>query len=148
MISTSALAKEIGMDSKELFKELVEKKWIYRKDGNWQLTKEGKLAGGETTKHPKFGEYVVWPSDIELSGSESNIYFTATQLGEKFGVTNRKINLFLTELGWIEKSKGGWSLTSSGKKNGGKELKARNGKPYAVWNESIIDNIDSLVLNQ
>jgi hypothetical protein len=47
LISTSALAKERDLDPKELFNLLTIKGWIYKKDDKWNLTNDGKLAGGE-----------------------------------------------------------------------------------------------------
>ena len=66
-LSTSALAKQRDIDSKELFKDLSSRGWIYKKDDQWHLTKEGKMAGGEMKYNPKFGEYVVWPSNLDFN---------------------------------------------------------------------------------
>lgn len=64
----------------------------------------------------------------------------ASKIGEHFNISSQKINLYLSELGWIEKDKGGWVTTNSGKKNGANQLEAMNGKPYVVWSNEILSN--------
>ncbi len=66
LVSTSFLAKQRNIDPKQLFNVLNSKGWIYKKENQWHLTKDGKIAGGEMKYNPKFGEYIVWPSDINL----------------------------------------------------------------------------------
>lgn len=141
-ISTSALAKEREIDSKELFARLKEKNWIYKKDGVWNLTKEGKIAGGDTKYNPKFGEYVVWPFNIDLNTTiNKSDKISSSIIGKEFGISAQKINTILAELGWIEKSNiGGWNVTKFGKKNGGIKMEAQNGSPYVIWDKSILAN--------
>lgn len=142
LISTSALAKERDLDSKELFQQLKSNGWIYKKDDQWNLTKEGKMAGGEMKYNPKFGEYVVWPFNLDLNKKMSpSETLNSTKIGQEFKITPQRINALLSELGWIEKSKvGGWELTKYGKRNGGFEMEAQNGSPYVIWDKSILKN--------
>lgn len=140
-LSTSALARDREMDSAELFKIFNENGWIYKKDDQWQLTKEGRLAGGDTKYNPKFGEYVVWPSNIDINQElNSNDLLNATKIGEYYNISNRKVNIYLSDLGWINKKRDGWELTREGKKNGGKQLELKNGVPFVLWEESILSN--------
>ncbi|UTW61823.1 glycerol kinase [bacterium SCSIO 12741] len=140
-LSTSALARKLGFESAELFAILKENGWIYRKEGQWQLTKEGRLAGGNVEYNPKYGEYVVWPSNLDIDADiDSSNTHNATTIGEFYSLSSRKINLYLSELGWIEKNAGGWTITKLGKKNGGHQFEAQNGTPYCIWNESILIN--------
>lgn len=141
-LSTSALAKQRNMESIELFKYLNSRGWIYKKDEQWHLTKEGKMAGGEMKYNPKFGDYVVWPSNLDLSQNvQSSETLSSTKIGQEFGVSAQRINAILSELGWIEKSNiGGWELTKYGKRNGGFEIEAQNGSPYVIWDASILTN--------
>lgn len=141
-LSTSALAKQRDIDSKEIFKDLSSRGWIYKKDDQWHLTKEGKMAGGEMKYNPKFGEYVVWPSNLDLNKKiKSTQTLSSTKIGENFKVSAQRINAMLSELGWIEKSNiGGWELTKYGKRIGGFEMEAQNGSPYVIWDESILSN--------
>jgi len=140
-ISTTALAKELGMESSVLFQNLSKKKWIYKKDGKWKLTKEGRIAGGSTQFNPSYGEYVVWPVDLDLDKKvDLKSTIGAKQIAEHFNLSAQKINLYFSELGWIEKDQGGWILTNLGEKNGAVQLEAPNGKPYVAWRESILEN--------
>ena len=141
-LSTTALAKKRNIESKELFKELKSRGWIYKKDEQWQLTKEGKMAGGVMKYNPKFGEYVVWPSNLDLNKNiQSSETLNSTKIGQEFNISAQRINAILSELGWIEKSNiGGWDLTKYGKRNGGFEMEGKNGSPYVIWDKSILSN--------
>jgi hypothetical protein len=140
-ISTTALAKEREIEPKELFSKLANLGWMHRKDDKWQLTLEGKNAGGEIKKTKDSIEYVAWPSDIKFESKiPSNKALNATQIGSKLNITNRKVNLYLTDLGWIQKDKGGRVITPEGKKNGGIQRTLADGIPFVVWEESILTN--------
>lgn len=65
-VSTTQLAKSIGISPKSLFAQLHEKGWIDRRDNQWVLTKQGELAGGQLKHSKDFGEYIVWPEDLRL----------------------------------------------------------------------------------
>ena len=141
MISTTALAKEKNLQPNELFQILNDKKWIYRKDNKWNLTREGRMAGGDIQYNPKYGEYIVWPIDLDIDKqTDYNKALTASKIGEHFKLSSQKVNLFLAELGWIDKDKGGWICTQSGRKNGAIQMEAMNGKPYVVWQKEILEN--------
>ncbi|CAL67539.1 hypothetical protein [Christiangramia forsetii] len=75
-----------------------------------------------------------------MKEANSNKTINATSIGEYFNISSRKVNLYLSELGWIEKGKGGWVSTNSGIRNGAKQMEARNGKPYIIWDEKILTN--------
>ena len=141
-ISTTALAKERNLEPKALFEVLKEKGWILKKDDHWLLTKEGKIVGGDMIYNPKYGEYIVWPIDLDLSNkSNKTDTLTSTQIGGQYKLSAQRVNAQLSELGWIEKSNvGGWKITQFGKKNGGYELEAQTGLPYVVWNTEILNN--------
>lgn len=141
-LSTSALAKQRDIDSKELFKDLSSRGQIYKKDDQWHLTKEGKMADSEMKYNPKFGEYVVWPSNLDFNKQvKSSQTLSSTKIGDSFKVSAQRINAILSELGWIEKSNiGGWELTKYGKRIGGFEMEAQNGSPYVIWDDSILTN--------
>ena len=140
-VSTTALAKKNNLEPQELFKILCDNDWMYKKDGNWILTKNGRIAGGDVKQNPKFGEYIVWPETLDYNKSvDSSSTVNASQIGEHFGISNRKVNLYLAELGWIEKDKGGWVSTTEGARNGAKQMEARNGKPYIIWSDIVLKN--------
>lgn len=141
-ISTTQLAKNRDLNAADVFQLLKEKGWIYKKDDKWHLTKEGRMAGGDTRYNPKFGEFIVWPSDIDFNASvDDEDTLSCSNVGAEFMVSAQKINIILNELGWIEKdSYKGWKLTSQGRTNGGVELETMNGNPYVVWKRSILTN--------
>jgi phage antirepressor YoqD-like protein len=43
-LSTTALAKKNNIEPQELFKTLSDNDWMYKKDGNWILTKNGRMS--------------------------------------------------------------------------------------------------------
>jgi hypothetical protein len=141
LVSTTALAKERGLGINEMFKILTDNRWMYKKDGKWLLTKEGRMAGGDIQYNPKYGEFIVWPKNLDYSKSiDVKSALNATKIGEYFNVSSQKINLYFSELGWIEKDRGGWVCTDAGIKNGGIQMEAMNGKPYVMWNDHIVNN--------
>ncbi|ADY30872.1 hypothetical protein Celly_3055 [Cellulophaga lytica DSM 7489] len=141
-VSTTALAKEREIDSKELFNEFKKKGWLIKKEGIWTLTKEGKIAGGNTKYNPRYGDYVVWPINLDINQKiNKSDKINSSTIGKEFSISAQKINTILAELGWIEKSNvGGWNVTKFGSKNGGIELEAQNGSPYVIWDKSILKN--------
>jgi hypothetical protein len=68
--SASSLAKELGLNSKEVFQKLVDLKFIVKNGENWELTHIGKNKGGQYKESP-YGKYIAWPEAIigELKGS-------------------------------------------------------------------------------
>ncbi|MDF3029202.1 MAG: hypothetical protein K0S23_3509 [Fluviicola sp.] len=141
MISTTALAKELNIEPKLLFAQLASNGWIYKKENSWQLTKEGRLAGGDLIYNPKYGEYIAWPKTLKINEPKTQITtINSTKIGEHFSIKSQKINLFFAELGWIEKKSNGWHLTAEGKKQGGFQLEVSNGNRYCVWQNQILNN--------
>ena len=140
-ISTTALSKQLGMDTNDLFDVLTENRWMYKKDGQWQLTKEGRMVGGDIANHPRYGEFIVWPVNLDINVQvDYSTTLSATNIGSHFKVSAQKINLQLSELGWIKKELGGWVPTKAGVENGAIRMEASNGKPYVVWEERLLKN--------
>lgn len=143
-ISTTALARALGKESKELFILLTSGGWIVKVDNHWQLTEKGKFEGGIYVTHPKYGEYIAWPESIyqhPLFMLLPEAPLTATNLGHKLDLPARLINLLLAERGWIKKHIRGWLLTPAGKQLGGQQQESeQSGIPFVTWPESLIDN--------
>jgi len=147
-ISTTVLSNELNVPTNELFNKLKTLGWIDRSNDKWILTEVGKQKGGQTRNNPKFGEYIVWPENITIS--EGNTYeksklLTSTVIGKHFNITNQRMNLILSELGYIERAfigqdSNGWTATKLGKSIGGKQLESENGSTYVVWPGSILNN--------
>lgn len=142
-ISTTKLSKNLEISSRELFDNLVEKKLIYRKDDQWNLTKKGQEFGGETVFNKKYGEFIVWPPDfnpINLQENTRQELVNATTVGKNFDLSSQRINLVFAEIGWTEKAIKGWSVTSLGRKVGGVQFEHPSGGTYVMWPKEIISN--------
>jgi hypothetical protein len=62
-LSTTALSKEVGISSKDLFLKFEQLNWIERINEDWVLTASGKNTGAQTKKG-QYGEYIAWPDTI------------------------------------------------------------------------------------
>lgn len=62
-LSTTALSKELGASSKDLFNEFERLKLIIKKNDDWELTNLGKSYGGQLKKG-QYGDYIAWPENI------------------------------------------------------------------------------------
>jgi hypothetical protein len=142
-LSTTSLANELDMPVNELFSKLKSNGWINRKNDKWILTDSGKQKGGQTRTNPKFGEYIVWPENISFENTNGNKskQLNATAIGKHFNVSSQRLNLILSELGWIEKDIAGWKLTKLGKSIGGKQFEHESsGGTYVLWPEAVLSN--------
>ncbi|WP_045455953.1 glycerol kinase [Vibrio campbellii] len=141
-ISTSALAKMRQIEAKLLFADLKRAGYIVRQHEKWILTEEGAKFGGEYVDHPKFGQFIVWPTNlhIELAATSGKTY-SATQLGEKLKLNAKRMNQLLSELGWISKSEEGWSLTEAGIRAGGQQRTDQESQnTFVVWHDVVLRN--------
>jgi hypothetical protein len=141
-LSTTALAKSLGKESKELFILLAQGGWIIKVDSHWQLTEKGKFEGGIYMNHPKYGEYIAWPEVIKnhpLLKLLPEAPLSATHIGQKWEMPARLVNLVLAERGLIKKYLHGWLLTDKGADLGGQQHEAeQSGIPYVTWPESLL----------
>lgn len=62
-LSTTALSKEVGLSSKDLFAKFEKLNWIARENDEWILTSAGKSNGAQT-RRGQYGEYIAWPDTI------------------------------------------------------------------------------------
>ena len=149
-ISTTALANELDIKSNELFVKLKTLGWIDRENDKWILTDLGKQKGGQTRNNPKFGDYIVWPENISMDNGqqkEKSKMLNATAIGKHFDVTSQRLNLILSELGWIEKDIAGWNITKLGKNVGGRQFEHESsGGSYVLWPENILQNSSLLAV--
>lgn len=145
-ISTSALAKELNVKSSDLFQTFQEKGLIKRKGEQWVLTDLGIEKGGKTKNNPKYGEYIVWPKNGTKSGESSSensnaSFLSATKIAKHFNTSSQKMNLILSELGWVKKDIAGWAVTKQGKRIGGLQKEHyQSGNKFVVWPDSILNN--------
>lgn len=143
-ISTSALAKELKLPAKDLFGSLQVKGWIERDNDNWVLTDKGKEMGGILKTHPQHGTYIAWGENIKnelITSIEEIKLINATALSQHFKISKFRMNPILSELGMIQKSVKGWTVTRLGESLGGKQLEhAQTGIPSVSWDVSILTN--------
>jgi hypothetical protein len=142
--STSALANELDIKSGDLFEKLKTLGWIDRENDKWILTELGKKKGGQIRNNPKYGEYIVWPENISIDNEQQKDkgkLLNATAIGKHFNVSSQRLNLILSEFGWIEKDIAGWTITKLGKNVGGKQFEHEtSGGSYVLWPENVLKN--------
>ncbi len=146
-LSTTILAKQLKLDTKEMFRQLVEVGLIMRSGENWELTQAGKSKGGTYKQSEKYGRYIAWPECIiaeldDIQGKPSGNLITAKYISDKLDIPANRINSIMSELGWLEKdSIKGWLVTNFGKGLGGvQERYKATGIPFVRWPESVINN--------
>lgn len=141
-ISTTALAKIYDISPKELFSHLVDMGYIIKHNDTWSLTELGIKNGGSIKESAQYGQYIVWPEDLDLNKEQTNEkLITSTVIGKNFDLSPNKINFILSELGWVQKGLKGWVITEPGKKQGGVQSEdKKSGIPYVRWPESIIES--------
>jgi len=143
-LSTSALAKKMSIPKYQLDEMLLACKYIVKEDNGYSLTDLGKENSGCRKSHPRYGDYLAWNEDIEIPNkliTQGKNFYSSTKLGAKFNLSNRKINMILSEIGFIEKYLKGWTITTLGSQNGGiQKENTKNGIPYVEWSESIFGN--------
>ncbi len=144
-LSTTSLANELDIKSSDLFDKLKTLGWLERKNDKWVLTELGKQKGGQTRTNPKFGEFVVWPENISFDNGQQSKekpkLLNATALGKHFNISSQRLNLILSEFGWIEKDISGWAVTKLGKTVGGRQYEHEtSGGSYVLWPDTILQN--------
>jgi Mn-dependent DtxR family transcriptional regulator/energy-converting hydrogenase A subunit M len=147
-LSTTALSKKINIELSELFVALNNMKWIERKNDKWILTELGRAKGGKTKMNDNIGEYIVWPASLhidevlqKINESENNLV-SVSQLAEELKINPSKLNLILSEIGWIEKDEvRAWTITKLGKLIGGRQKEYhKTGKFFVLWPSTILEN--------
>jgi Mn-dependent DtxR family transcriptional regulator len=63
-LTTSKLAKKLGLKTNELVDKLISQGFLEIKDDKNYITSKGKDAGGEFRMSPKFGPYFLWPEGL------------------------------------------------------------------------------------
>jgi hypothetical protein len=143
--STTQIAKKLDRDAKDVFALLSDRGWIKREGKLWRLSAKGEFEGGRYTQHERFGEYIVWPESIKehrLFSSETFTFLTASQMGKPHKISAKRMNLILSELGWVDRFHHGWKLTALGQSVGGQQIEHEStGVPYAQWPERVRYNL-------
>ena len=83
-LSTTALARKLGIPTQQLFATLKDYGWIQRHQDSWLLTNKGEFEGGSYADSKRYGRYIVWPESLVehpmLSAIESNQRVSASGL--------------------------------------------------------------------
>ncbi len=144
LISTSALAKKLSITKRELDELLLAAKYIIRDGEKYKLTDLGIQNSGGLKNHAKYGEYIVWDENIDIPNkliTQGQDFYSSTKIASKYNLTAKKINMILSEIGFIKKFLKGWTITILGTQNGGiQKENTKNGIPYVEWNASIFEN--------
>ncbi len=141
-LSTTRLAKELGLEAKQVFATLQAHGFLKREDDQWQLAEEGLAFGGKILSSEKFGDYVAWPpalAEHEMFVDVLPEWLTATRLGQVFGLSGKIANAILFDLGLIQRDQRGWMVTEHATKLGADQRNSKQGF-YVVWPSSIIEN--------
>jgi phosphatidylserine/phosphatidylglycerophosphate/cardiolipin synthase-like enzyme len=64
-LTTSKLAKRLGMKTTEFTEKLVQSGFLEAREGKHYITDKGKEVGGEFRMSPKFGPYFLWPESLQ-----------------------------------------------------------------------------------
>jgi hypothetical protein len=145
-ISTTALARKLGIPAQQLFATLRDYGWIQRHEDTWLLTGKGEFEGGGYVESRRYGRYIVWPQSLEghqlLTAIESNQRISASGMRRYFPKLHpRQLNRALAELGLQAHSVLGWELTEQGRKMGGLQEESDNsGAFYVTWPHEIVDH--------
>lgn len=141
-ISTTALAKKMGKEAREVFSLLSDGGWLIKVDKRWQLTNKGRFEGGVLLDHPKFGEYVAWPSGIldhAILKALPDTLWNTTRLAKQLLLPTRLLNLLLHDLALIKPGLKGWLLQPLGRRLGGyQSYTDKTGIPFVSWPEEIL----------
>lgn len=138
-ISTTKLSQKLKIKKQELDEFLFTKQYISKVNNKVIITAIGKSLGAIYLTHVKYGKYIAWPEEINLNINIDS-YCSATVIGHECNLSARKVNMILSELGWIERYIKGWKVTNLGIKNGGVQKEnSKNGIPYVEWPNSILD---------
>jgi phosphatidylserine/phosphatidylglycerophosphate/cardiolipin synthase-like enzyme len=65
-LSTSKLAKKLGLKTDELISKLLDGGFLEVRDAANHLSKKGTSAGGEFVDKSRFGPYFLWPEDLRV----------------------------------------------------------------------------------
>ncbi len=65
-LSSSKLAKKLGLKTNELLTQLTVSGHLELKDDKHYLTDKGKEAGGEFRMSKRFGPYFLWPEGMDI----------------------------------------------------------------------------------
>lgn len=145
-VSTTALARLMGIDAKQVFRLLADKHWIKRVDDKWQLLAKGEFEGGAYQQSAQYGQYIVWPVSLvehAIFQREELSLLGAAQLAADHNLCARQMNRLLAAIGWIKPALKGWQLTKLGESLGGiSHRNEQSGSSYVLWPPAVQQAVD------
>lgn len=144
-LSTTQLARHLGLPNRDLFSLLKDMGWIKRGANGWLLTGKGEFEGGTYVQSERYGQYIVWPEaaieNERLQNACAEMVVSASSIGRECNVSGRYINHVLHELGWITPGVKGWRITEAGKALGGVEIEDEETSiPFVKWPPELMHN--------
>jgi hypothetical protein len=145
-LSTTALARKLGIPAQQLFATLKDYGWIERVQDSWVLSPKGEFEGGSYVDSRRYGRYIVWPESLVshqlLAAIESNQRITAAGMRRYYPRLHpRQINRALAEMGLQTHTVLGWELSDQGRRLGGQQQESENsGAFYVTWPHEIVDH--------
>ena len=150
-ISTSALAKLLKVDSKELTNLLVEnwfieikRKSFFSSDKIKILTKKWIQNYWELKTWTKYWDYIIWPEDFNPYKElwiENIEYISVTEISKIFNILPKRLNMIISEIWWMEYTIKWWKLTKLWENIWWKQLiYDKTWKGYIKWPKDILEN--------
>jgi phosphatidylserine/phosphatidylglycerophosphate/cardiolipin synthase-like enzyme len=65
-LSSSKIAKQLRLKTPEFLKKVSELGYLEKHNDKYSLTEKGTKAGGEEKQSQRFGDYFVWPTDLNI----------------------------------------------------------------------------------
>lgn len=152
-LSTSKMAEKFNVSNHDLFDHFKKYGLIIRINEKWELTDKGIVAGGEIKKGTRFGDFIVWPDDLNIleiittNDNKQKIIYTGKKISifsisKHFKLSPKFMTSILFELGFIIDYKKGWRVTTIGINNGGTDREDNDtGISYTMWDQSICQNV-------
>lgn len=146
LLSTTALARHLGLPAQELFTALKDQAWISRQKDSWVLTAKGEFEGGRYQDSKRFGRYVVWPESLlehaAIKAIKDGQRLSAAAMRRYFPRLHaRQINRAMAELGLQQHSILGWELTPLGRQFGGEQVESLSAAAlYVSWPRNIVEH--------
>jgi hypothetical protein len=134
---TKCVVHECGQNVSREGHKLCFAHWKQQRDGKLhECSRCGAFADDAARACPACGP----AAGAKDAGVEEHT-LSSTKIGERFGLPARKVNLVLSELGWIEKYVKGWIPTAQGASRGAvrREVK-QTGVPYVVWPGAVLES--------
>lgn len=65
-LSTSRIAKQLKLSTADFLEQAEKRGWLKPSGDKFEITSVGEKIGGELVRSKRFGEYFVWPDNLEF----------------------------------------------------------------------------------